>query len=511
MSLPSLRRKAFQLATSVLVAAVLAANTQAQSQSPIRIQADTNGIQFIVEQGQTIGYRIGDKNVTFADDMPTDWRQYTNTMFMSMFSAFQSSSASTATGGALGLPGMEHMTFMDLELAAAGSQVNFWMWNGGARYNNWVDNWLAPRMLAKYQIRVVRNPDPSGAPEAVQRLRDEQTSGTSTSSVDMIWINGNNFRNLKDEGFAYCNWANKLPSSKHYNWFSPSIAFDFGVSTQGCEMPYNTAQIVFFHQTQLLPDPPRTVPAIIQWIINNPGKFQYSNATVDFTGSAFVRSIFYHYAGAAQGGSWTDFLTGSDVDEALYLQRAAPAFVALKSISGSLVTPNQFPPSSTVVNSMYAQNRTYLNLAYDPNHAGSNILSGNYPSSTSSYVLDEGTISNTNFIGIPKTAGNKAAALVTANFIGSMQAAFSRAQPEFIGSLPAYDANSPAFKESGWDTAFDYIDAHASVPSVENLVEGRLSELSSNYKDRINSDWEWYVGQAQCGTNPATGIDLSVC
>ena len=228
-----------------------------------------------MQDGQRIGYRIGDKNVTFADDMPTDWRQYTNTMFMSMFSAMQSTGPAVnnrlarlplppqhglgtslrnscfvfwgdvfspptrqATGGALGLPGMESMSFSDLELAAAGGTVNFWMWNGGARYNKWVDEWLAPRMRGKYQIDVTRAPNPSGALNAVARVAQEVLDGnTDAGSVDLIWINGNNFRNLKSAGNAYCGWAHKLPSGKNYNWFSPAIAFDFGVPTSGCEMP----------------------------------------------------------------------------------------------------------------------------------------------------------------------------------------------------------------------------------------------------------------------------------
>jgi len=506
MKLSSMRMALYAMTIAVLLSACVYA------QDPM-IEADETGITFIVQDGQRIGYRIGDKNVTFADDMPTDWRQYTNTMFMSMFSAMQSTGPA-ATGGALGLPGMESMSFSDLELAAAGGTVNFWMWNGGARYNKWVDEWLAPRMRSKYQIDVTRAPDPSGAATAVARVAQEVLDGnTDAGSVDLIWINGNNFRNLKSAGNAYCGWAHKLPSGKNYNWFSPAIAFDFGVPTSGCEMPYNTAQIVFFYHQGSVGSPPRSIPALMNWIRANPGKFQYANPTGGdgFIGAAFIRQVFYYFAGAAQGGTWEEFLGSSTVNEELYLARAPLVFTQLKTITDRLALTS-FPAQDTVVNELFANGTVTINLAYDPSHAGAGILAGTYPNDTMSYVMEDGTISNTNFVGIPNNAANKAAALVTANMVASLEGAFTRAQPEYIGSLPAYDATSATFQASGWDAAFDYIDAHASVPSQAELVGGRLSELSSDYKDRINSDWDYYVRQGACGPNPnANGVDLGIC
>ena len=236
---------------------------------------------------------------------------------------------------------------------------------------------------------------------------------------------------------------------------------------------YNTAQIVFFYHQGSVNSPPRSIPTLINWIRANPGKFQYANPTGEdgFIGSAFIRQVFYHFAGAAQGGSWEDFLGSSTVNEALYLARAPLAFRTLKSITDSLALTS-FPTEDSVVNTLFANGTVTINLAYDPAHAGAGILAGTYPNDTMSYVLEDGTISNTNFVGIPDNAANKHAALVTANVVASLEGVFTRAQPEYIGSLPAYDATSAFFQASGWDAAFDYIDAHASVPSQAELVGG---------------------------------------
>lgn len=48
---------------------------------------------------------------------------------------------------------------------------------------------------------------------------------------------------------------------------------------------------------------------------------------------------------------------------------------------------------------------------------------------TKSYVLSEGTIANTNFVAIAANSPNKAAAMVVGNYIGKIEAAFTRTPP----------------------------------------------------------------------------------
>ena len=58
------------------------------------------------------------------------------------------------------------------------------------------------------------------------------------------------------------------------------------------------------------------------------------------------------------------------------------------------------------------------------------------------YVLTTGTLANTNFIAIGTNAKNKLAALVTANYMASAPAMFTRRQPERWGAIQAYNPNA---------------------------------------------------------------------
>jgi putative spermidine/putrescine transport system substrate-binding protein len=229
------------------------------------------------------------------------------------------------------------------------------------------------------------------------------------------------------------------------------------------------------------------MPDMVTWIMANKGKFAYSHVN-DFTGAVVVQQFFYHYAGAEVGGSWKDFL--GDFNEPLYLKRAPLVWQTLRSIESSLKmsSDGSYPAAHTIIRDWFAADEVWLDCSYDPNHAAQYILSGKYKETTKSYVLDTGTISNTNFVAIAANANNKAAAMVVGNMIGSLEAVFTRAQPERWGALPAIAANKQSVVDSGWDAAFDYIDSHASAPSVEELAAGRLTELRADYVQRLKTD-----------------------
>ena len=56
---------------------------------------------------------------------------------------------------------------------------------------------------------------------------------------------------------------------------NPGVRQDFTVPVDGLEAPWGKAQIVFYHDTARLPDPPKSVPAMLDWAKANPGRLSY--------------------------------------------------------------------------------------------------------------------------------------------------------------------------------------------------------------------------------------------
>jgi putative thiamine transport system substrate-binding protein len=89
-----------------------------------------------------------------------------------------------------------------IEAAAKGQEVFFNAWAGSDTINAYIA-WAGEQIKARYGVTLthVKITDTG---EAVKRVRDEVAAGKKDGSVDMIWINGENFRVMKTEKFCLC-------------------------------------------------------------------------------------------------------------------------------------------------------------------------------------------------------------------------------------------------------------------------------------------------------------------
>jgi putative spermidine/putrescine transport system substrate-binding protein len=409
----------------------------------------------------------------------------------------------------IGLPGYEGYNWADVVSDASDSKMYFWTYDT-ADYNSWIDNWLTPRLLSLYNVQLIRVPINDTA-DAVDRVIAEYAAGYSTNngSVDMIWINGENFATLKNLGYAYGPWATKVPNAVNFNFSAASIAYDFGLATKGYEMPYNEAQVVFvYNQGHLASSDVDSIDKLLTWIEAHPGKFTYAApcynsdcSLYDYTGSAFIRHVFYYIA-----SPYTQFL--GDFNEALYLQYAPAFYTRLRSIEKYLYNDTSFngghyPDSNDVVDSLFGAAKVLVTLSYDSNIVQNQIDLGIWNSSANSVVLTSGTLANTNYVLIPANAKHKLAAVVAGNFIASTQAMFSRQQPDVLGAQQPYDTTGTNFVDGGWNDAFAYIDRPSTTPSVSTLNQYAMTELTSDYITRIQQDWYVCVLNYDVSTSPS--------
>ena len=159
--------------------------------------------------------------------------------------------ADTPDGDAL-----KAMTWDQIEAEAKGGTVNWFMWGGSDTINAYVSDYVAGRLKQDYDITLNRVPITDAA-EIVNLILSEKEAGiTDDGSVDLIWINGENFRSMKQGDLAFCGYTALLPNDALVNWDNPAIANDFGVPVDGCEVPWNTVQFAFAHDSAAVADPP---------------------------------------------------------------------------------------------------------------------------------------------------------------------------------------------------------------------------------------------------------------
>ncbi len=387
--------------------------------------------------------------------------------------------ADTADGEALNA-----MAWDDIVAAAKGGEVNWFMWGGADNINAYVKDYVGGILKSEYDITLNQVPL-TDTVEAVNIVLGEKEAGNlDAGSVDMIWINGENFRTMKQGALAYCGYTEVLPNNALVNWDNPAIANDFGVPVDGCEVPWSRAQFAFGYDSAKMESPPKTVPELLDWIKANPGQFTYP-APPDFTGSVFIRHVFYYAAGGV------DNLLG-DFDQAKYDAAAAKTWAILNEIEPMLWREGKtYPTSITQMNELFANGEIALNFNYEPSQFGVGVDSGQYPATVRSYGLTDGTIGNTNYTIVPFNSPHKAAALVLQNVLLDAKVQLEKARPTVWGTSPGIDMDRGPTEVLA---EFQALPSHPSVIAHSELSKHALPELQAAWISAIEKGWLENVG-----------------
>ena len=242
----------------------------------------------------------------------------------------------------------------DIVERARGGEVNWHLWGGADVINRYVSTYIGGILKDEYDITLNRV-GLNDTRDAINLVLSEVEAGKETDggSVDMIWINGENFRTMKQGNLAYCGYSATLPNNRLVNWDDPAIAFDFGVPVDDCEMPWNRVQFAFAHDTARTSEPPNTIEKLLEWIDDNPGRFTYP-APPDFTGAVFLRHVFYFAAGGVET------LLGP-FDQDRFDEVAGKAFAILEAIEPKLWRDGKtYPKDLNELESLFANSEVDL-------------------------------------------------------------------------------------------------------------------------------------------------------
>lgn len=367
--------------------------------------------------------------------------------------------------------------------AARGRTVDWYMYGGFASANAYVNGYVAPQVMERYGIKLRQVPVKDIAEVVGKILVEKQAGKTEGGEVDLMWINGENFRTCKRNNLLFGPFADLLPNQKLVDWNRASVAADFGEPVQGFESPWGSAQVVMIYDSKRIPHPPQTMGALLAWIRAHPGRFTYP-APPDFTGSVFVRHVFYYVSGDVN--SWQ-----GEFDEQDFARAADKTYQLLNDIAPNLWRQGKtYPQSPVQLHQLLADGEVDFAMSYHPAEASEMILHGLYPDTVRTFVFQEGTISNTHFVAIPFNAADKEAAMVVANFLISPEAQLQKADIKVWGDLPAIDIQR---LDAGWQEKFRNLPRGIATLSNEELQSHRLPEPPSEILIRLEKGWDQHV------------------
>ncbi|MFN3170854.1 MAG: ABC transporter substrate-binding protein [Hyphomicrobiales bacterium] len=372
--------------------------------------------------------------------------------------------------------------FDALAEAARGETVFFHAWSGDPTINAYIE-WAGDEIEARYGIELehVRVTDTA---DVVGIVLAETAAGRETGgSVDLVWINGENFIALKDAGLLYApddeGWAHRLP-----NWDvvdvagNPSLTTDFTVPVEGLQAPWGTVQFSFYYDSEEIAQTPTNLDELLAWAEDNPGRFTYPQPP-NFLGSTFLKLLLAYTIddrerlGAA--------LPEGEVEAAL-----APLFAYLDALHPHLWRSGRtFPANQAALRQLYGDGEIVIGFANNPAEASGAIARDEFPASTRSFVLEDGMIANSHFLAIPANANAPEAALVVANFLMSPVAQLRKQDPAVWGDFTVLDVSA---LDQNVQDGFAALDLGAATLTPTELGPA-IAEPHTSWLSAIEAMW----------------------
>ncbi|MCG8615548.1 MAG: ABC transporter substrate-binding protein [Desulfobacterales bacterium] len=375
---------------------------------------------------------------------------------------------------------LQNLSFEQIAAKANGTEVRWYMYGGWAHVNDWVDTYVADEMEKRYNIKLVRVPMDAGV--FVNKLLNEKAAGKQKGNIDLLWINGENFKNAREAGLLFGPFADKLPNVQKY--VDPAgVTHDFGYPVEGYEAPYGRAQFVFEYDSAQVKTAPADLAGLKAWIMANPGRFTYPQPP-DFTGSAFIRQVFY-----AVTGGHEQYMAGWDAD--LFAKKAPLLWRWLNDVEPYLWQKGRtYPKDSATLDTLFSRGEVVFGMSYQPSHAQGKIIEGSYPDTARTFVLKDGAIFNTHFTAIPFNAPNKAGGMVLANLLISPDIQLSKYRPDNWGDFTALDI---ARLSEADQKRFRDVDLGPATLGSDVLGEVAVPEIPSSYLEALEQGWKEHV------------------
>ena len=373
----------------------------------------------------------------------------------------------------------------DITEAARGQTVFWNAWGGDERINAYIA-WVGERVSEDYGV-TLRHVKLADTADAVSRVLAEKAAGRdSGGSIDLIWINGENFATMKSNSLLFGPFTERLPNYRLVDFAGkPTTQIDFTVPVDGLEAPWGMAKFNFIYDSARLAETPASTAALLDWTKTNPGRFTYP-APPDFLGSTFLKQVLIDLAPDPQA------LQAPVADDGQFTEVTEPLWAYLDELAPHLWRGGKlFPANGPAQRQLLDDGELDITLSFYPSDASSFIANDLLPDSARMFVFEDGTIGNTHFVAIPYNANAKEGAMVVADFLMSAEAQARKQNPEVWGDATVLDVTAlePAERK-----LFDELPLGAASLPPEALGP-TLLEPHPSWMTRIEAEWRTRFSQ----------------
>lgn len=361
---------------------------------------------------------------------------------------------------------------------AKGQTVYFHAWGGDENINDYIQ-WAANEVSEQYGVTVVHVKNI--APNAVNQILSEKAAGKDEGgAVDLMWLNGENFANMKNNNLLHGAFTQQLPNYALVDTENkPTTLFDFTIPVDNMEAPWGMAQLVFLYDSDRLATPPTSAEELLIFAQNNPGRFTYP-APPAFHGTTFVKQILIELTDESPALSMP-------VEKADFDAITAPLWAYLDELHPLMwQRGNTFTDGTSRLKQLLSDGEIIISLSFNPFEASNGIATGELPDSIRTYIHDSGTIGNTHFVAIPYNSSHSEGAMVFANFLMSPEAQLRKANTNIWGDPTVLSMTKLSDSQRA---AFDNLPNTTATLSTEALAN-LLLEPHPSWVSALETEWQ---------------------
>jgi putative spermidine/putrescine transport system substrate-binding protein len=371
---------------------------------------------------------------------------------------------------------LDDYTWEDIQAGGQAQEMTMMMWKGDPKINVYMQEYIKPKLLKKHNINLTIV-DGQGN-YIVQMLMAELQAGANTSEIDLMWINGETFYQLRQIDALFGPWTSKLPNADKIDFENPFIGKDFQQAIDGYEMPWGNVQMTLIYNQDKIQQPPQTRAELLSFVKEHPGKFTWDN---HFTGLTFMKALLIDIAGGPK-------VLEGEFNEDLYAKYSDELWVFLNQLKPYLWRQGEvFPENVAQMHQLFANGELLFTMSNNDAEVDNKVEEGLFQKSSRAYVPEFGTIQNSHYLGISKLSEKKLTAMLVVNELISEENQLEKMKPSVWGDGTVLQVSK---LDSVFQKKFNSIAQRNYVPPRKDIQQKALPELAPEYMIRLAEDFK---------------------
>ncbi len=356
--------------------------------------------------------------------------------------------------------------------------VTLLMWLGDPYINDYMNGYVRPELRKRYGIDLQISA--GQGTQIVQTLVAERQAG-QPSQIDMAWINGETFYQLRQVDALLGPITDKMPNARYVDFTNPFIGTDFQQPVAGMEAPWGNVQLAFIYDAKTVLNPPRSFAELPAYVRAHPGQM---TIPAEFTGMTLLKSWMIALSGDPK-------LFRGKFREDVYQKWSAELWKEVNALKPYFWKKGAtFPEQLSTLHQLFANGEVAFTFSNNDAEVDNKVNLGFFPKTARAYVPAPGTIQNSHYLGVIKHAQHPEAALLVANFLLSPEAQLKKMDPNVWGDHTVLDLTKlPADLRA----KFENLPSRRYAPKRADIQGMAFQEPAPEYMTRLYKDFRMYV------------------